>query len=510
MLKIKKVIQDKRVLDYLLIIICLGIIIWTIIPTVYLTKYTYPVQDDFHISSEVRDMVNDGYGIISGALLKVFEYYKGFMGAYTATFLVFVFEGLINCSQPGMMIFESISILLFDIALFFFIKSVTCNIFDLEKGVVIPVYACIMTCINNVFYYADHEDYYWLDTSILYLGIFTIILLSLYMTIKLSYITVKSYYKVWLIVSCILAFLGSGANLSLSFISTALHFMIFIYLWFKGNDTKRHIPPFAAAVLGTFVNGIAPGNYVRKGSVVGMHEIVKSAYYSCRYVFERLEKIWSQPVFVVALVVMMLVLMKHSDKIAGIKFDYKWPVVVALVMYCICAAVTFPAILGYTYEILLICNRLMFIIDVMIYIMTFFMCVYFVGWVRHKYDKDILAGVKKDVYIFATLIILLSFAKLRDNVWRWTPIVRMYREIDSGRMQEFSDYVKGVYSELENSEDSVVRIEVNKVEDKCCLINPLFYYGEHENEEDFYYDNSIVRFYGKDSLILIDLEPEEE
>lgn len=142
--------------------------------------------------------------------------------------------------------------------------------------------------------------------------------------------------------------------------------------------------------------------------------------------------------------------------------------------------------------------------------MTFFLCIYITGWIRHKYDKDVLLRFKKDIYVLAVVIVVISLAKLRDNEWRWTPIIRMYREINSGRMQEFSEYVKGVYSELENSEDSVVRIEVNRVEDKYCLIDPLFYYGEHENEEDFYYDDSIVRFYGKDSLILIDLKSEEE
>lgn len=510
MLRIRKIILDKRILDFLWTIIGLGIIVWTIIPVLYLTKYTYPVQDDFHVASQMRMYSEQGYSCFTGAMHQMIGDYKIFMGAYSANFLVYFVGGIIDCAQPGMMIYEISSIVVFCISLFLFVRSICVYLFQIDKRAVIPLYACVLTMVNNVFYYADHEDYYWLETSVMYLTIMSFMLISLYMAIRLSCITEKKHYKTFLILSCIIAFLGSGANLSLTFMNCAFHFMIFAFLWLKDDSEKKHFPPLFAALIGTFINGIAPGNYVRKGSVDGIHEIVNSVYFSCRFVFERLEKIWRQPIFIIVVIIMILLLMLHSEGITDIRLGYKWPMLVALGMYFICAAVTFPAILGYGYEILLICNRLLFIIDVMIYLTTFFMCIYLTGWMRYKYDKDILMKVKKDACILTAFIILISLAKLRDNEWRWTPVIRMYREINSGRMKEFSNYVRGVYSELENSKDNIVRINVDRVEDKCCLIDPLFFYGEHDDEQSFYYDDAIVRFYKKDSLILIDQQAEKE
>ncbi len=107
--------------------------------------------------------------------------------------------------------------------------------------------------------------------------------------------------------------------------------------------------------------------------------------------------------------------------------------------------------------------------------------------------------------ILAGLIVIFSFVKLRGGEIRWTPIVRMYREISAGKMQEYSDYVWDIYGHLENDEGDEVYIYNKELEDKTCMVSPYFAYGDHD--ENFKnYDASIVKFFGKKALYLYDTE----
>lgn len=52
-------------------------------------------------------------------------------------------------------------------------------------------------------------------------------------------------------------------------------------------------------------------------------------------------------------------------------------------------------------------------------------------------------------------------------------------------------------------ENNVVEIHVSKMEDNVCLINPKFWYGYYDPEEEFA-NGSMARFYGVDAIYLYD------
>lgn len=499
-----KLIKNFRIKDFLFYGICFGVICFFIYPTLKITTYTYPVQDDLHLVTCMRSLREQGYSLISGALYYVVEYYKTFMGAYSAVFLVFVFEDIVGCSQPGIMIFEICSLVLFYSALFLWVFAFIKKLFKLPFKGTVAVYVCMISFVNNVYYYADHEDYYWLDTSILYLGILSLSLISVFCAIMLVDNFKNKKYYFFLFIACFLSFIGSGANLSLSFMNCALHFIALFFIFIFYKEVKPYIWPFVFAILGTFINGIAPGNYIRKGKGVDIGDVFSSLGFSFRFVFERLVTFIKTPIFIITLVILIAIVLVYCEK-RECTNNLFIPLCLFLGGIIIDAAVSFPAVIGYTYEALCICMRLMFIIDVMIYFSIILFVVFCVIFLKSRITIERFNKIKQVFIIISFFIAIIMIGRLRNNQWRWTPVVRMYREINNGRFQEYSDYVWNVYNSLYESQEDEVVIYINEVEDKSCLINPYFCFGDHGDEDLFYYDDTIVNFFKKKSLHLYNI-----
>lgn len=498
---IGKLINKISIL-YIIDALCILGVIWTIIPTILITRYTYPVQDDFHLVTTIHNVMNQGHGIISSALIMTWDYYKNFMGAYSASFFVFVFEALIHCSQPGIMIFETCSLLLFYASMFLLVVAIVKNIFGIGFKYIPIMYFVIISWVNNVYYYADHDDFYWLDTSILYLSIMAIAFIGAWCTTNLPKYHGKKLYWVFCVLGIICSFIGSGANLCLSFMNCAIQVIISVLLWMKGEKIRIYISPVVAGLIGTFINGIAPGNYVRNGGTAGIETLFQSLYLAFRYSYERVEYYLEQPLFGVILIILFLILILFPVEYANFKYGYRLPLCAFAILFCAIAFVSFPGILGYGYECVKICMRLMFVIDCMILIACFIGTLYVSGWIKKKYVNTISSEMKRDITVVAFVIICFLFTKLRDGEWLWTPVVRMYRELNSGRYEEYSDYVWNVYNQIDSSDEKIAVVYCNELEDKSCLPNPEFCYGDHGNEAEYYYDDTIALYYGKDAVYL--------
>jgi len=505
-----KYLKSLSIKDCLFHIIWLVIIALSIYPTLKITGYTYPVQDDFYLTTCMRELNAQGYGIISGAWYYVVDYYKSFMGAYSAVFLVFIFEAIVDCSQPAIMIFESCSLLLFYFSLLLWVYALAKRIFGLPAKSILGIYACLLTFVNNVFYYSDHEDYYWLDTSILYLGILSLSLMSIFaLAMLINGTDNKKKYYFFLVLSCVLSFIASGANLALSFMNCSLHVITLGLIWYVYKRVKPYCGPLAFALLGTFINGIAPGNYIRKGESGGLGEVIASCGYSFKYIWDRVLIYAKTPVFVVSLAILIIIVLSFCKTEGDDGICCQMPLVLLGVCIILQAAVAFPGVIGYSYEVLGICMRLMFIIDCMIYMCIVILVIYICKWISFKIGKERLKKLNT-CFIIISIITgsVLLFGLKDDNKWRYTPVIRMYREINNGRYKEYSEYVWNIYDTLKNSNEMVVTISCKELEDKSCLVNPSFCFGDHGDEAEYYYDDTIVNYYGKEALYLYDVDEE--
>lgn len=68
-------------------IVLMGIAVILVLPSILITLYSYPCQDDFHYAVEAKELLNQGYNLFTMSIARMVEYYVGFTGCYTSSFL---------------------------------------------------------------------------------------------------------------------------------------------------------------------------------------------------------------------------------------------------------------------------------------------------------------------------------------------------------------------------------------------------------------------------------------
>lgn len=195
-----------------------------------------------------------------------------------------------------------------------------------------------------------------------------------------------------------------------------------------------------------------------------------------------------------------------SCKTKETRYSYKFPVVFVLFLFGMVAGIIFPTILGYGYECYVILNRGNFISDMAFYLFIFLALFYIKGWKDVKYP-DFSIKFNKDANI-ALSIIILSLIVLDRGYLIQIPIVKEYYDLVAGKYREYADYCIGIYDEVAASKEKVVEIYRKEIRDTTCMMNPQFYIGYYDYEEE-YANTTIARFWDKDAIYLYYLEDEE-
>lgn len=84
--------MQRKILSIIKYTIYLGLIVVLTLPSLILTLYSYPVQDDFHYAYYGRELMRQGYNLITMSFAKTWEYYITFCGCYTSSFLGYFFR----------------------------------------------------------------------------------------------------------------------------------------------------------------------------------------------------------------------------------------------------------------------------------------------------------------------------------------------------------------------------------------------------------------------------------
>ena len=486
-------------------IVLMGIAVILVLPSILITLYSYPCQDDFHYAVEAKELLNQGYNLFTMSIARMVEYYVGFTGCYTSSFLGHFFSGMINCNIWGIRVFEFISAIVFYVALYVCLYCFARKIMQFDKERVLPLYCLILAFFNCLIYYSDHDDFYWFITSVQYLLISSFILYGVSCFILCMYEDDIRKQRIFLILACILGLLGSGGTLSIAAFCCAMFLLVFLWGVFAREKCRiRACIGMGVTVLGAVVNGIAPGNYKRYGEPVTLGGVLFAGKQSIRYTLERWEVFVRNPIFWILIFLLLMVL--GSCKTKETRYSYKFPVVFVLFLFGMVAGIIFPTILGYGYECYVILNRGNFISDMAFYLFIFLALFYIKGWKDVKYP-DFSIKFNKDANI-ALSIIILSLIVFDRGYLIQIPIVKEYYDLVAGKFREYADYCIGIYDEVAASKEKVVEIYRKEIRDTTCMMNPQFYIGYYDYEEE-YANTTIARFWDKDAIYLYYLEDEE-
>lgn len=488
----------QKVRDILIILIL-------VFPSLWMALYTYPVQDDFHYAYYAKELMEQGYSLLHMAWYKTVDYYLTFCGCYTSSFLGYLMSGIIDCSIVGIRVYEICSMIVFYIACWFFFDAVWVKMLRFPKNLRNRLYILLLTCIHAIFYIPEQEDYYWFITSVQYLTILSMILFGVLAFIlavergqEKSLNTSERWKTVGLLVcAALLGFLGSGAALNIAFLCCIFYLLVSVYyLFIKKGKWYQIIPVSAVTLTGLVINGVAPGNYIRSGGAKGFGQIQEALVKSIQYAWERNVSLFCNPVFWAVILLLFWSLISFM-KARNFSYSFPLPITFTLALFGLTAAMIFPVVLGYGYDIYAIMCRSNFISDFTIYVLSFLAVFYWAGWsVKHDILPTKTPKYTSQLVILGVLVLaIIGFMVQKDQ----NAYVKVVKEIVSGDAKEYSDYVVSFYDAVENSHDDIVTVEIPRVIDTVCLIDPKIYLEEYDPDEE-YGNQTIARYYGKKAI----------
>lgn len=478
-------------------IFILAVLILTI-PSLMITRYVYPCQDDFHYAFYAQETMAEGHGLFYMAMKWTIHYYKTFCGCYTSSFLGYFISGIINCDLWGIRIFEFCSLLLFYGALYLFVYAVSHKLMGFPRERVLPFYCVLLAMLNGLIYYGWHEAFYWFITSIQYLMITSLILLGI-AAFSFGLCEEAGRKKtLFCIAASVLGFLGSGGTLSIAAFCCALYLLAALWGIADRREWKASSLIMGITLLGAIINGVAPGNYLRAGETQTITDVIYAGKMSVKYAIERWETFAENPVFWIIMI--LLFAFVFSAERQQSKFDFKLPGLFVLVLFGFVSGIIFPAMLGYGYDVYEILMRGNFISDTAFYLYIFMGTLYIKGWLDRKYHTVSPKIVNRDTAWIGCFLLAALLVFERDD-WDRIPFIAQYRELSAGMFAEYSDFCVDIYRQIEESDQDIVEIHTDYVEQQVCLIGPQFFEGWYDPEEE-YANRTIARFYGKRAVYI--------
>lgn len=471
------------------------IVFWVVLclivgPSLWMTRYTYPVQDDFHYAFYAKELMKQGYSLPRMAWIKTVDYYKTFCGCYTSSFLGYLMSGIINCNITGIRVYEFFSMIVFFLSCWCFFDAFWVKLLGFQGEQRNRLYLLLMVCIHGMFYFAEQEDYYWFITSVQYLTILSMILFGI-----TSFIQAFKYKKNnedlkykrkkigFLLLAGILGFLGSGAALNIAFLCCIFYFLLSVYLiFFQKEKWYDVIPVFIVTMIGLVINGVAPGNYIRSGGSKGIGALQEALAKSFQYTWERNVSLLQNPIFWGVMILVFGIMVSHI-RTKKSSYTFPMPVTFTIILFGLTAFMIFPVVLGYGYDVYWIMCRSNFISDFVIYVFYFCAAFYWAGWLQTQeiFEEKKLKREKMIIKIGVVVLILVGMVQQQKE----NPYVRIVQEIVSGDAGEYAEFVISIQQKAKESPDEIVVIDdIPFVVDTTCLIDPKICIGEYDIEND--------------------------
>jgi hypothetical protein len=301
--------------------------------------------------------------------------------------------------------------------------------------------------------------------------------------------------------SSILGFLGSGGALNIAAFCCILYMLTALWSLAINKKRKLHLLiPFVVTLIGAVINGIAPGNYIRKGVPVGISDILNSFELSMKYAFERIVLLGNKPIFIAIIVALFLINLKGKKNKNDLAFAYKMPITFSIIMLGFVAVVIFPVMIGYGLDTYKIICRSNFISDMAIYLFLLITVFWWSGWIRNHFVACILSNRIEKYTSFVIVAVVLIAVIGSDKLS--VPLIREVKEIASGECKAYSEYCISLYDKIKECEGDVAEIYIKEMDDNTCMINPQIYIGYYDYENE-YCNQTIARFYGKKAVYYI-------
>ncbi|MBO4456736.1 MAG: hypothetical protein J5802_03380 [Butyrivibrio sp.] len=322
------------------VIFILGILC-TVVPVIVGCGYTYLCEDDFSFEGGAKDVAEEYGSSFLGAAHRMAEYYNTNQGTYLFNFLVHYIRAYSRGDLPGFHLFMILNTVVFCLLLLYLLKLLARdNIAYL--GMAFAVFAALFAMKNTAF---GMEVFFWYTGSLNFL-----IELSLaFIAVSGCILYIRDKKTRFLVVSTVAAFLASGGSLNIVCASFAWLAAIVIIDRDEFMKNKKIIIPIIGAVVGAFINGIAPGNRVRSDE--GLKEGHSTLFDGLRDTFTCIviedKELFTSLVFIFMLILLFVICVLFKVKILKEKVTILNLVIVLVGTWVARFFTMFPVSYGY-------------------------------------------------------------------------------------------------------------------------------------------------------------------
>ena len=298
--------------------------------------------------------------------------------------------------------------------------------------------------------------------------------------------------KDWIAAFICMALLGGASYLAPLLVLIAVAYLI-LCEW----KTKKHVfylcIPVAAELAGLIVSYLAPGNKSRGGEDFGIHgllivkTILECFVDGAKQIFLYLFK---TPFILLCLVVIAVLLVNAFQKVRP-TFDFPYPVIVAVAMFCMYCAMYAPGVYAGVELSGGVPNTIY-----QVFLMTVFITViYTVGWMNHHFCKDEKMGKIKKAVCGGLLMLALFLILVEKGTLKSSTSYQCYDYIVSGQADDYKAQMEERLSLLRNPELKNVELPAMNSDQ-----GPLMHMEVMEDPKEW--TNTVVKqFFGKESVI---------
>lgn len=466
------------------------IIITLIIPIMVGCFYGIPSADDF---TNALWFVNGNK--MSYLFKHSFSLWKNWQGTYFGNIIValpiFAMWGI-----KGLHIEMLFCVILFFASYYFMLKQGLTYI-KRETSIIIAYLLALAVLFARI---NIDETFYWHTGLSMYL-----IPLCLGIISVVSFLNVDKNKK-WTWISAFCAFLSVGGSLQVAAFTMSLLIGVWLLLLLYKRPNCRHYIILVIAMIGVFLNVVAPGNFKRftQGTGESHIRIVDNLFFTVVEINQTItEKFTFEFLFVLMLVVFVWAYEENNTKSVSAKKSLLVIVYSTISMI----VVTLPVAIGYNGPSFPNRCRFVELVSAQIYLSVISVTVARILRNKTNWDNN-KVKVVVGILITIQLIPFLNLLRLSEI----TPY-KMVVHIARGDYQNEFNRETEILARIENSQDEDVVIDANQIEP---AVKEKVYFGDVSwtnikrtmltSNPDDWVNQAVASFYGKNSVTVLNLE----
>lgn len=461
----------------------------SLIPILYLSGYVHATGDDYGYGARTHQMwlsTHSVWQVLKAAGQTVQHYWIGWQGTWFTIFLmsmqpeVFWDNGywIVPWIMLGLTIFSTL----------YLTEYVMVQKLRLPKATWISCTLILLLAMIQYFP-STKSGIFWYNGTAHYIIPYSMALIAIRCCWSFAD---RKRKRDWIAAFICMALLGGASYLAPLLVLIAVAYLILCEWKIKKNVFYLCIP-VAAELAGLIVSYLAPGNKARGGEDFGIHGLlIVKTILECfvdgtKQMFLYLFK---TPFILLCLVVIAVLLVNAFQKVRP-TFDFPYPVIVAVAMFCMYCAMYAPGVYAGVELSGGVPNTIY-----QVFLMTVFITViYTVGWMNHHFCKDEKMGKIKKAVCGGLLMLALFLILVEKGTLKSSTSYQCYDYIISGQADDYKAQMEERLSLLRNPELKNVELPAMNSDQ-----GPLMHMEVMEDPNEW--TNTVVKqFFGKESVI---------